>query len=129
MKGVQTIWTKWMDRIIKEQGAIIDKAQTTAEAKIILKDTLGGLFSHNCPICHLDGHEASACWVNQQMFKTTRSKPVLKLAWWSVKQIAKQDHEDAQDKLFEDAKKHVKRRKREAKREGKALSLGFTFDP
>ena len=77
--------THWYDRILHEQRELIDKIETTPAAKTYLKQTLAECFGKTCPICHLEGHEAAACWINTQMFKETRSKPDYKLAWWQVK--------------------------------------------
>ena len=81
---------QWWQRLIREQTALIDRIDVPANVKEQLAQTLTAQFETKCSICHLRGHDASACWVNSQMYCETRSKPDELHAWWLVKQAAKE---------------------------------------
>ena len=115
----------WVTKIINEQSAIIDKIEADTQVKQWLKATLMEQFNLVCPICHLQGHEASNCSVNAQMYSKTRSKPEHQMAWWMVKQIGKQAQEDEKHERKVKAMKLLKTRKRETKLEEKKALLGL----
>ena len=79
----------WYDRVLAEQTAIINGISAQPATKQWLITTLTAQFNILFPICHVQGHDASNCFINAQMYSKTRSHPEYQLAWWMVKQLGK----------------------------------------
>ena len=79
-----------LDALYARQANLIDLTDETPEVKRKLKEHLEHLLKNNlCDICHLQGHSASHCWLNGSMMAAFKSQNVLKMGWWSVKQVGK----------------------------------------